>query len=144
MNRVIGSGGSIDTSEILGTLRSNGKVYLLNPSGVVFGEGATVNVAGLVASSLNLSDADFLANRLKFTGGASAGSVVNQGNITTRSGGEVYLVGSAVTNGGVITSPSGEVVLAAGNSVELVNPGTPNLRVEVEATDNQALNLGQI
>ncbi|MDP2396740.1 MAG: hypothetical protein Q8M53_00105, partial [Burkholderiales bacterium] len=50
----------------------------------------------------------------------------------------------AVTNNGLITSPNGEVVLAAGNSVELVNPGTPNLRVEITAPDNEARNLGTI
>ncbi|MDP1674331.1 MAG: hypothetical protein Q8L65_14635, partial [Burkholderiales bacterium] len=50
----------------------------------------------------------------------------------------------AVTNNGLITSPNGEVVLAAGNSVELVNPGTPNLRVEINAPDNEARNLGTI
>jgi hypothetical protein len=49
-----------------------------------------------------------------------------------------------VTNNGIITSPRGEVVLAAGNRVELVNPGTPNLRVEVAAPDNAAVNLGTI
>lgn len=144
LNRVVGSGGAIDASAILGTLKSNGRVFLLNPSGVVFGAGSIIDVGGLVASSLNLSNADFLANRLRFTDGNGAGSVVNQGTITTPTGGEVLLVGSAVTNGGVITSPSGDVVLAAGNKVELVSPGTPNLRVEIAATDNQAVNLGRI
>jgi hypothetical protein len=54
------------------------------------------------------------------------------------------MVGNAVTNNGLITSPNGEVVLAAGNSVELVNPGTPNLRVEITAPENEARNLGTI
>src|SRR5690606_15895909 len=98
------------------------------------------DVAGLVASTLDISNADFLANRLRFQG-TGAGGVLNEGNIAA---GEVYLVGSAVTNNGLITSPNGEVVLAAGNSVELVNPGTPNLRVEVTASDHEARNLGQI
>jgi filamentous hemagglutinin family protein len=144
MNRVVGSGGTIDTSVILGTLKSNGRVYLLNSSGVVFGAGSVVDVAGLVVSSLQLSDADFHAKRLRFTHGAGAGKIENHGNITTKSGGEVYLVGPAVANSGVITSPNGDVVLAAGNQVELVNPGTPNLRVEITAPDNQAVNLGNI
>ena len=144
MNRVTGAAGVIDPSVILGALQSNGRVLLINPSGIMFGAGAQVDVAGLVASSLNLSNADFLANRLKFTDMPGAGSVVNQGNITTGSGGSVYLVGPAVTNSGIITSPQGEVVLAAGNSVELVSPGTPNLRVEINAPDNEAVNLGQV
>ena len=94
-----------------------------------------------MASTLNLSNDDFLNNRMRFTDGAGAGSVVNQGNISS---GSVYLVGSAVTNDGLITSPNGEVILAAGDSVELVNPGTPNLRVEIVAPDNEARNLGQL
>jgi filamentous hemagglutinin family protein len=137
LNRVIGQ----DPSAILGALQSNGRVFLINPNGIVFGAGAQINVAGLVASTLNLSNDDFLNNRMKFTDGAGAGSVVNQGSIT---GGSVYLIGKAVSNDGLITSPNGEVILAAGNSVELVNPGTPNLRVEITAPDNEAKNLGTI
>jgi len=139
LNRVVGS----DPSAILGALQSNGRVFLLNPNGIVFGAGSQINVAGLVASSLNLSDADFLSGRMNFTNGIGAGSVVNQGSINA-AGGPVYLVGNSVTNNGLITNPNGEVVLAAGNSVELVNPATPNLRVEVVAPDNEAKNLGTI
>ena len=137
LNRVTGQ----DPSAILGALQSNGRVFLVNPNGIVFGAGAQIDVAGLVASTLNLSNEDFLNNRMRFTDGVGAGSVVNQGQIT---GGSVYLVGNAVTNDGLITSPNGEVILAAGNSVELVNPGTPNLRVEITAPDNEARNLGTI
>ena len=140
LNRVIGQ----DPSAILGALQSNGRVFLVNPNGIVFGAGAQVDVAGLVASTLNLSNEDFLANRVRFTDGAGADSVINQGTINTASGGSVYLIGKSVTNDGIITSPQGEVILAAGNSVELVNPGTPNLRVEIVAPDNEAINLGTI
>ncbi len=144
LNRVTGAGSVIDPSVILGALQSNGRLFLINPSGILFGAQAQIDVAGLVASSLNLSDADFLANRLSFTEAPGAGAVVNQGGITTGAGGNVYLVGPAVTNSGIITSSRGEVILAAGNSVELVDPGTPDLRVEVAAAENAARNLGQI
>ncbi|MGE4109922.1 MAG: filamentous hemagglutinin N-terminal domain-containing protein, partial [Burkholderiales bacterium] len=137
LNRVTGQ----DPSAILGALQSNGRVFIINPNGITFGAGAQIDVAGLVASTLNMSDSDFLAGRMRFTDGANAGNVVNQGSIT---GGSVYMVGKAVSNEGLITSPNGEVVLAAGNSVELVNPGTPNLRVEIVAPDNEARNLGTI
>ena len=140
LNRVVGQ----NPSSILGALQSNGRVFLINPNGIVFGAGSQINVGGLVASTMNLSNEDFLAGRMRFTGGLG-NSVINQGNITTEgSGGNVYLIGNAVTNNGIITSPKGEVILAAGNSVELVNPGTPDLRVEVVAPSNQALNLGSI
>ena len=137
LNRVVGQ----DPSAILGALQSNGRVFVINPNGITFGAGAMIDVAGLVASTLNLSNEDFLANRMRFTDGAGAGDIVNQGSIT---GNAVYLVGRNVTNTGVITSPNGEVILAAGNSVELVSPGTPDLRVEITAPDNAARNLGAV
>src|SRR5476651_1018021 len=71
LNRVVG----VDPSLILGTLQSNGRVFLINPNGVLFGAGAQIDVAGLVASTLNLSNADFLAGRLRFTDTPGAGSI---------------------------------------------------------------------
>jgi filamentous hemagglutinin family protein len=140
LNRVVG----VDPSIILGALQSNGRVFLINPNGVVFGAGAKVDVAGLVASTLNLSNADFLAGRARFTETPGAGNVVNQGTITTPSGGQVYLIAPNVQNHGIINSPQGEVILAAGKTVEIVDSGTPNLRVELTASDNEALNVGKI
>jgi filamentous hemagglutinin family protein len=131
-------------SAILGTLQSNGRVFLINPSGILFGPGSQVDVAGLVASSLKLSNEDFLAGRLRFANTPGARAVSNFGSITAAEGGQVYLVGPEVTNGGIITSPRGEVLLAAGRSVELVDPATPNLRVEIVARNNQAVNLGEV
>ena len=140
LNRVIGQ----DPSRILGTLQSNGRVFLINPNGIVFGQGAQIDVAGLVASSLKLSDADFLAGRPKFSDTPGAGAVINQGAITTPHGGQVYLIAPQVENSGIIVSPRGEVVLAAGKTVEIVDAGNPNLRVEISAPDNQVVNLGQV
>ncbi|MEO7107054.1 MAG: filamentous hemagglutinin N-terminal domain-containing protein, partial [Rhodoferax sp.] len=96
LNRITGQ----DPSQILGALQSNGRVFLINPNGIVFGAGARVDVNGLVASSLKLSDTDFAAGRLNFTGGGSSGVVQNQGAITTPSGGQVYLIAPNVTNNG--------------------------------------------
>src|SRR5512143_3723536 len=62
LNRVI----TQNPSAILGALQSNGRVFLINPSGIVFGAGSQIDVAGLVASTLNLSNADFLSGRLNF------------------------------------------------------------------------------
>ena len=129
-------------SAILGALESNGRVFLVNPNGILFGTGSRVDVAGLVASTLNITNADFLAGRLRFEGGN--GLIVQAGTITTPSGGQVHLVGGHVLNAGQITAPNGEVVLAAGQTVELVDPATPNLRVEITATDQRVVNLGQI
>lgn len=140
LNRVIGS----DPSVILGTLTSNGRVFLINPGGILFGRGARINVAGLVASTLNLSNQDFLAGRLNFASTPLAGNVENLGSITTPSGGSVYLVGANVTNSGIINSPQGDVILAAGQSVNIFDSSTPGVRVEITASNNAAVNLGEI
>ena len=140
LNRVVGQ----DPSKILGTLTSNGRVFLINPNGILFGAAARVDVAGLVASSLQLSDKDFIAGRLRFTDTPGAKGVENQGVIQTAAGGEVLLIAPDVKNSGVITSPKGEVILAAGKSVEIVDPKSPHLRVEITAPENEAVNLGTI
>jgi filamentous hemagglutinin family protein len=140
LNRVIGP----DPSAILGTLISNGRVFLINPSGILVGQGAHIDVAGLVASTLNLSNQDFLAGRLNFISNPLAGRVENQGSITTPSGGSVYLVGANVSNSGIINSPQGDVILAAGQSVKIFDSSTPGVRVELTASDNTAVNLGEI
>ena len=143
LNRVVGQ----DMSVLLGTLQSNGKVFLINPAGILIGQGARIDVGSFVASTLNITDQNFLAGKLNFSGaGAPAvpGAVQNFGTITTPEGGSVYLVAPSVENHGVITSPKGEVLLAAGTSVKLVDTGTPNVYVEITAPDNQALNLGSI
>jgi filamentous hemagglutinin family protein len=140
LNRITGQ----DPSTILGALQSNGRVFLINPNGIVFGQGSRIDVAGLVASTLNIRDEDFLAGKLAFTAGATAGTLTNQGAITTPGSGHVYLIAPDVENSGIITSPKGEVLLAAGKSVQLVDVGTPDLRVEISAPGNEARNIGNI
>ena len=114
LNRVIGQNPSL----ILGRLSANGQVFILNPNGVLFGQGAQVNVGGLVASTLEMTDADFMAGRYALSG-VAASAVVNQGAITAAPGGYVALVGPRVTNTGAISAPQGGVGLAAGDRVTL-------------------------
>ncbi len=140
LNRVVGQ----DPSHILGALQSNGKVFLINPNGIVFGAGARVDVNGLVASSLKLGNEDFLAGKLNLGGDADAGAVQNHGAITTPGGGQVYLIAPNVSNSGIITSPGGDVILAAGRSVKLADSADPNLHVVVSAANDQALNIGSV
>jgi filamentous hemagglutinin family protein len=140
LNRVVTNNPSV----ILGTLRSNGQVYLVNANGIMFGAGSTVDVAGLVATSLNLSNADFLAGRQRFTDAAGAKNVSNSGNINAQQGGQIYLIAPNVANNGIITAPNGEILLAAGHSVELVNSNDPNLRVKITSQPGNVTNLGQL
>ncbi|KAA0696663.1 filamentous hemagglutinin N-terminal domain-containing protein [Halopseudomonas laoshanensis] len=133
LNRVLGS----DPSSILGSLDANGQVFLINPNGVLFGQSASVNVGGLVASTLNLSDSDFMAGDYNFAG-ASDGSVVNQGAINA-DGGYVALLGANVSNQGVIQANLGTVALAAGDAITLDVAGDGLLNVAVDQGSVAAL-----
>ncbi|MEW5308029.1 MAG: hypothetical protein WDW38_000018 [Sanguina aurantia] len=104
LNRVLGA----DPSIILGNLKANGNVFIVNPNGVLFGSSASVNVGGLVASTLALSDANFLAGHYAFDG-AGTGSIVNDGAISAAEGGCVALLGRNVSNQGVISARLGSV-----------------------------------
>ena len=126
LNRVIGA----DPSVIMGTLTSNGQVFLVNPNGVLFGSGSSVSVGGLVATTMSLSDGDFLAGRHRFTG-AGSGDVVNQGNLQANGGGYVALMGRNVRNEGVISARLGSVALAGGEAVTLDVAGDGLLNVAV-------------
>lgn len=123
LNRVLGTEGS----QILGQLKGNGQVWVINPNGVLFGSSAQVSVGGLVASTLGLSDADFMDGKRTFTG--SGGRVVNQGRIDA---GHVALLGETVSNEGVIAARLGTAALAAGNTVTLDFAGDHLLNVQVD------------
>lgn len=131
LNRVLGS----DPSVILGRLSANGQVFLVNPNGVLFGTGAQVNVGGLVASTLKISDADLMAGRYRFSE-AGTGAVVNRGAIVA-DGGSVALLGANVSNQGLIAARLGAVSLAAGNAITLDVAGNGLLKVTI---DEGALN----
>jgi filamentous hemagglutinin family protein len=113
LNRITGS----SPSELLGSLTANGQVFILNPNGVLFGAGSQVNVGGLVASTLSMSNADFMDGKHVFTG--SGGSVVNQGTLNAAPGGYLALLAPEVRNEGVMTASLGTALLAAGNKVTL-------------------------
>lgn len=110
--RVLNRVTELNPSQIDGALLSNGIVYLINPAGVYFGEGALVNVGGLYAAAGSISDQSFLSGTDLFTN--LSGAVTNAGTIE---GGLVNLVGRHVANHGTIFSDAGVVTLAAGDSV---------------------------
>jgi filamentous hemagglutinin family protein len=133
-----------DPSLIQGQIRADGALWLINQAGIMVGPGARIDVARFIASSLNVSDSDFLAGRLHFKGIGTPGDVHNAGTINTASGGSIYLVGANVVNTGSLNAPQGEVLLAAGQTVQLVDTATPGVSVAITGTPGEARNLGQI
>lgn len=134
VNRVLGN----DASTILGKLDANGRVFLINPNGVLFGEQAQVNVGGLVASTLDFADSTLGSDRLQFSGESKA-SVINRGTITADTGGYVALLGHQVSNQGVISARLGSVALAGGSAVTLNFDGSRLVDMEIDRNTLNAL-----
>ncbi|MEN9216737.1 MAG: filamentous hemagglutinin N-terminal domain-containing protein, partial [Gloeomargarita sp. HHBFW_bins_162] len=130
LNRVTGN----TPSSIAGRLTANGQVFLVNPNGIAFLPTAQVDVAGLVASTLNIKDSDFMQGILRFeqVPGKPPASVVNEGLITVQDAGFAALVAPAVRNSGVISARLGKVVLASGTTVSLDFYGDGLLSVTVD------------
>ncbi|MDE2306032.1 MAG: filamentous hemagglutinin family protein [Gammaproteobacteria bacterium] len=145
-----------DPSQIFGTLTANGRVFLINQNGIVFGAGAQVNVGGLLASSLDINPTavsngltapgDFNQPALQaFANGLASGDItIGKGaTITTAAGGQVLVFAPNVTNQGSVSTPGGQTVLAAGQSIYLASSSDPNLRgllVEVGANGGTVTN----
>ena len=125
LNRVIGS----NPSEIFGQLTANGQVILVNPNGVFFRPGSSVDVGGLTASTLNIANEDFLKGQLRFAGD-SQNSVINAGSITAQNG-YVNLLAKEVVNEGIIAAQTGSVNLAAGSGMSLDYNGDGKMTVAV-------------
>ncbi|GAB5411007.1 MAG: hypothetical protein ChlgKO_01210 [Chlamydiales bacterium] len=133
-----------DASEILGRLESNGRLFLVNPNGVVFGKQAVVNTGAFIASSLDIADEDFLADRFAFVLGKKGGSIINQGKITGES--FVALMAPVVRNFGSVFAKAGKVALASAEKVVLDFNGDGLMQFVVEGELEEALieNSGKI
>ncbi|TWA82081.1 hypothetical protein FBZ85_102456 [Azospirillum brasilense] len=117
LNRVTGN----DPSKIMGSLSANGTVMLVNPNGVVIGAGAKVDVGGLVATTANISDANFMAGKYQFDQASAKPNamVVNEGDITVKDSGLAALVAPHVRNSGVIRAKLGKVALGGAETFTL-------------------------
>src|SRR6202167_4859749 len=141
VNQILSPNGS----QILGQLHANGQVWLINPNGVLFGQGAQVNVGGLVASTQELSDSSLSGSSQSFSG-AGPGIVINQGTINAANGGYVALLGTQVSNQGTITAKLGSVALGAGTATTLTFEGNSLVKMQVDQSslNNLAANGGPI
>ncbi|MCH8313673.1 MAG: filamentous hemagglutinin N-terminal domain-containing protein, partial [Nitrospinae bacterium] len=144
LNRVTGN----QPSAIFGKLTSNGNLFLINPNGILFGAGSQIDVNGLVATTSDIRNEDFLIGNYNFNIPSNRGGiVVNRGTITAAQGGLVALVAPGVQNDGIITARLGRVNLASGNTFtldfygdQLINLGVSSQIVEqVTGLDGEVL-----
>ncbi len=140
LNRVTGQ----NPSDIMGQLLSNGQVFLINPNGIVFGPNSIVDTAGLIASSLNMSDQDFINGNLNFEGGPESGAIRNQGYIKTGANGDIYLIAPNIENSGIIETDGGKLILAAGEKLTIASLDSEDVVFEVQAPENAVVNLGEL
>src|ERR1700727_62987 len=156
-------------SAIFGQVSANGQIYLVNPYGFVFGATSQVNAAGLIASTLGISDQVFNAgllapqvlsgtfgNKAALSGNIGADGnplpggdpntsavIVQQGAQISTPGGRLLLAAPNVQNSGTLSAPDGQVVLAGGQNVYLLASTDPALRglvVEVDGNNASASN----
>ena len=158
LNRVTGN----TPSQIHGALQSNGRVFLLNPNGILFGAGARVDVAGLLASTLDIADQDFLDGKYDFKcfnaiaceGGVDALNPLNNrvvledgSQITTRNageGGQVWLIARdrvVTEKGSHIEAPSGQVMAATAREVSITSPTLGQMRFTLTGTAGSRIDL---
>ncbi len=157
LNRIDPSQG---ISQIFGQLSATGKIILVNQAGIFFGPGARVDVSGIIATTSNISNANFLAGKYIFDQPSSfpGASIVNAGTIRAANHGLVALVGNNVDNRGLIQANMGNIVLASGNKFtlsfdndQLINfsiteqaSGIPANRAAVSNTGTLLANGGKI
>ncbi|WP_374404444.1 beta strand repeat-containing protein, partial [Niveibacterium sp.] len=141
LNRVLG----MDPSQLLGELKANGRVFLINPNGIVFGRNARVDVGGLVASTLSLSSHDFLANRLRFTNEGAAGAISNEGAINAGAGG-IALIAPQIANQGSLRADNASIGLVSGDTVlvDVEGDGLMAFRVDRGTLAPRIEQLGRI
>lgn len=141
LNRVVGNERSI----ISGTLNANGQVWILNSNGVLFNSTASINTAGLLATTKALNDIDFNAGNYNFKGDSTA-SVINMGTINITAGGYASLLANTVSNEGTITAIRGKVTLTGASeaTINLNGNSLVNLTVDKGVLDALVENKGAV
>jgi filamentous hemagglutinin family protein len=139
LNRVVGS----NSSEILGALLSNGRVYVINPQGVLIGPNARIESAAFIASSLDILDQDFLEQKTILFSGEGRGMIVNLGTIACERG-SVALIGQVVKNEGTIRAPEGAISLGVGSEILLQLESSPHVIIRTAITEGTLTHTGVI
>jgi filamentous hemagglutinin family protein len=146
LNRVT----TADATQIDGVLKANGRVFVVNPAGVVFGKSAKVDVGSLVASTLDVTDQQFMdggklglngSRNINLVSRGGEGKVTNNGQLTAQE--SVILLGTQAANYGTIRAK--DVTLGAANGVAMqMNDSGFGVMLGRQAQNALAANYGVI
>lgn len=139
LNRILDQ----NPSQIFGHVNANGQIFLINTHGIIFGAGSQMNVGGLVASTLDLTPSDFLANHFNLDAHGGSAGIVNHGTIEAASGGSVSLIGGQVENDGVILANYGHINLDGADRAVLDFDGDGLINVQVTGALQKRLNADE-
>lgn len=140
LNRVRGN----DPSNILGSVQANGSIFLINPNGIVFGQGAKIDAAGIIASTADMDTDRFMNTSGTFNfsiAGNPSAKIINQGQINARDAGLVGLVAPQIENSGIITARLGRIQMGAADiaAVDLYGDSL----ISLEVTNDQLKSIAQ-
>lgn len=139
VNRVVGE--ASNPTQILGNLKSNGQVMILDGNGIIFGQNSQIDVNGIVATTGDINNQQFMNgdSQINITNVDTGGSIVNRGTITVGEAGLAAFVAPTIDNRGVITAKMGRISLSAGSTATLDLYGDGLVEVAVDDEMSQAL-----
>ncbi len=157
LGRVTGGNASL-INGLLQVSGSNANLYLINPSGIVFGKEASLNLpAAFTATTangigfgtgqwLNATGSNNYAilteNPTSFGFVGMSGSLVNAGTLAVTPGQSIALVGGTVVNTGTIVAPGGTITIAAIPGEKMVRIGQSGtvLSLDLPTSDRTLIN----
>ena len=121
LNNIHSSG---DPSQIMGTLTSQGQVYLFNQNGFLFGKDSVVDVNALVVTALNISDDAFKNGIIRvFDNNSTAGQMEKKAALNG-------ITGNATTQ----VNPNAKIQVDAGAKIHVNSSG--NMLMAAPTVDN--------
>ncbi|MFZ1025559.1 MAG: filamentous hemagglutinin N-terminal domain-containing protein, partial [Limnoraphis robusta] len=168
LTRVVGGNASV-INGLIQVTGGNANLFLMNPAGVIFGSGASLNIPGsftvTTATGIGLGSNWFNAigsndytnlvdspNAFRFST-TSSGSIINAGQLAVAAGENISLLGNNVINTGELSAPGGKITIAAipGEQILRISQSGHLLNLEVTSVHGgshspeiEALSLPQL
>lgn len=139
VNRVVGEG--MDPTRILGTLKANGQVIVLDRNGIIFGKDAIIDMGSIIAAAGNMDIAKTMYDNepIEITDINSQGFVINEGSITVAGAGLAAFVAPTLINNGTINAKLGRVQMGGGDRATIDLYGDGLMSVTLDKGRSQAL-----